>query len=62
MNRGMSIKLVGVKEGPKLLQGYEDAQTQDFIMENHPVFFVDNAQEFLDFTTRLRWLYQRHIP
>lgn len=48
VNRGMSIKLVGVKEGPKLLKGYENAQTQDFIMENHPVFFVDTAQEFLD--------------
>ena len=46
VNRGMSIKLVGVVEGPKLLQGYEDAVTQDFILENHPVFFVDNAVEF----------------
>ncbi len=47
-NRGMSIKLVGVA-GPKILPGFEDAVTQDFLMENNPVFFVDTAQDFLQF-------------
>jgi catalase len=47
--RGMAIKLVGVA-GPKLLEGEEGASTQDFIMQNHPIFFVDTAKDFLDFT------------
>ena len=46
--RGMAVKLVGVP-GKKLLDGEENAQTQDFIMQNHPIFFSDNAQDFLDF-------------
>lgn len=48
--RGMSIKLVGVP-GQKILPGEEQSLTQDFVMENHPVFFVDTAQDFLDFTS-----------
>ena len=44
---GIGIKLFGVP-GPKLL-GKSD--TADFIMQNHAVFFVDNAQEFCEFTT-----------
>lgn len=47
--RGMAVKLVGVP-GRKILLGEEDSLTQDFIMENHPVFFVDTAKDFLDFT------------
>ncbi len=46
--RGMAIKLVGVA-GKKLLNGEEDALTQDFIMQNFPVFFSDTAHDFLDF-------------
>jgi len=46
--RGMAVKLVGVL-GKKILKGEEDAFTQDFVMENHPVFFVNTAQDFLDF-------------
>jgi hypothetical protein len=42
--RGMAIKLVGV-EGPKLL---DETNTQDFIMANHPAFFIDDLQEYLD--------------
>ncbi|MCX6126260.1 MAG: catalase family protein [Proteobacteria bacterium] len=37
--RGMAIKLTGVP-GPKILETEVDAQTQDFIMINHPVFFI----------------------
>ncbi len=44
---GVGIKLFGVP-GPKLLG---DSETADFIMQNHDVFFVDNAEEFCEFTT-----------
>ena len=46
--RGMSSKVVGV-EGKKLLEGFEDAETQDFVMQNHPIFFSRNAEHFLQF-------------
>ena len=39
--RGMAIKLTGVP-GPKILETEVDAQTQDFIMINHPVFFISD--------------------
>lgn len=44
---GIGLKLFGVP-GPKLLG---ESDTADFIMQNHDVFFVDNAQEFCEFTT-----------
>jgi hypothetical protein len=44
---GVGIKLFGV-EGPKLLESY--APTQDFVMQNFDVFFVDNAKEMCEFT------------
>jgi catalase len=45
--RGMAIKLMGV-EGPKLLDSPadKDAQTQDFLMINHPVFFNRDPTEY----------------
>ena len=46
---GFGLKVLTVP-GRKILSGEEDAQTQDFLLQNHPVFFVDNAQEFLEFT------------
>lgn len=46
--RGMAIKLLGVS-GKKILPGEEDATTQDFVMQNYPRFFADDAQDFLDF-------------
>jgi hypothetical protein len=42
---GMAIKLLGV-EGEKLLQREKDAQTQDFIMINAPLFFVSNLADY----------------
>jgi hypothetical protein len=42
--RGMAVKLMGV-QGPKLL---DETDTQDFIMANHPAFFIDDLQEYLD--------------
>jgi len=44
--RGMAIKLTGV-EGEKLLPEEKDAKTQDFIMINHPFFFVDSPRQYL---------------
>ncbi|MEH2253166.1 catalase family protein [Nostoc sp.] len=46
--RGMAIKLLGV-EGEKLLEEERQAQTQDFILINHPVLFLKDAQDSLDF-------------
>lgn len=47
--RGMAIKLMGV-EGKKLLADEIDETTQDFVMINHPVFFIDTAANYLSFT------------
>jgi len=44
---GVGIKLFGV-EGPKALG--EGGDTADLIMQNWPVFFVDNAKEMVEFT------------
>lgn len=44
---GIGIKLFGLP-GPKALG--EDGDTADFIMQNHPVFFVDTAQDMVEFT------------
>ena len=44
---GIGIKLFNVP-GEKFLG---ESNTADFIMQNHDVFFVDNAAEFCEFTT-----------
>jgi hypothetical protein len=49
---GMAIKLMGV-EGKKVLEDQENAQTQDFVMLDHPVFFIRNAEDFAEFFTAL---------
>ena len=41
--RAMAIKLLQV-EGPKLMD--DEQETQDFLLINHPVFFVRDAQGF----------------
>lgn len=46
--RGMAVKLIGVP-GKKLLEDEASAQTQDFVMINHPVFFVRNASDYVGF-------------
>lgn len=64
--RGMAIKVLGV-QGPKLLADEANATTQDFLMINHPVFFVRNAVDYVDFQKSLAttsgavgWLF-RHL-
>ena len=44
--RGMAIKLLDVP-GDKILPEEHDAQTQDFIMINYPVFFIDDSARYL---------------
>ena len=44
---GIGLKLFGVPGETAL---GEDGDTADFIMQNYPVFFVDNAQEMVEFT------------
>ncbi len=46
---GFSVKVLNV-EGAKILAGEEGAGTQDFLTQNHHVFFVDKARDFLEFT------------
>ncbi len=41
---GIGIKLFGVP-GRKILKDDENALTHDFVLQNHDVFFVDNARE-----------------
>lgn len=49
--RGMAIKVLGVP-GKKLLDEEGQANTQDFIMVNHPVFFANDPQRYLSFITK----------
>jgi hypothetical protein len=44
---GIGIKLFGV-EGPKVMEPDQGAGTQDFILQNFPIFFVDNATEMCE--------------
>ena len=45
--RGMAIKLLDVP-GEKILPEERHEQTQDFVMINHPVFFIDDAARYLE--------------
>lgn len=45
---GMAIKLFGVK-GEKILTDEKDAETQDFIVSDMPVFFAKDVQTFAEF-------------
>lgn len=49
--RGMAIKLLEVP-GEKILPDERDARTQDFIMINHPVFFIDDPAHYLKLVQR----------
>jgi hypothetical protein len=46
---GFAVKVLGVP-GVKVQPGEEAALTQDFLTQNHHVFFVDKAKDFLEFT------------
>lgn len=49
--RGMAIKLLGV-QGEKLLA--DEKKTQDFVMINHPVFFIRNLDDYVEFMTAVK--------
>jgi hypothetical protein len=48
MERGMSIKLLGVP-GAKILESERGDTTQDFLMMSHPVFFLKDASDAVPF-------------
>ena len=52
---GMAVKLLGI-EGEKVLGSEKDATTQDFVMIDHPVFFVRNVPDYIPFMENFRWL------
>jgi len=45
---GLAVKVLGI-EGEKVLPGEMDQNTQDFLVQNHDVFFVDTAKDFFEF-------------
>lgn len=60
----MAIKILGVS-GQKILENEKEATTQDFIMINHPVFFVNDGQRYLSFMNDLNshnMIRKLHIP
>src|ERR1700692_686561 len=52
MERGMSIKLMGVP-GTKILESEREDTTQDFVMMSHPVFFLKDAADAVPFFEEL---------
>ncbi len=58
--RGMAIKLLGV-EGEKILEQQKYEKTQDLLLINHPVFFIKNVQDYVDFF-RARQLAKGNLP
>jgi hypothetical protein len=52
MERGMSIKLLGVP-GAKILESERQDTTQDFVMMSHPVFFLKDAADAVPFFQEL---------
>lgn len=62
--RGIAIKVLGVP-GQKILESEKEATIQDFIMINHPVFFVNDGQRYLSFMQDVNsksTLRKLHIP
>jgi hypothetical protein len=52
---GMAIKLVGVP-GEKVLEDEKDATTQDFVLFDHPIFFIRNVADYVPFMRDFRRL------
>ncbi len=46
---GFALKVLGV-DGVKVLPGEENFNTHDFLVQNHHIFFVDTAKDFMEFT------------
>jgi hypothetical protein len=56
---GMAIKLLGVP-GEKLLESEKNAQTQDFLMVNHPVFLTSNLPDYMSLQKNPVWFSATH--
>jgi len=50
--RGAAIKVVGVP-GEKVLEDEKDAVTQDFLLANHPTFFVKDVADYVELITAI---------
>ena len=49
---GFALKVLGVP-GEKLIEGEKHFPTHDFLLQNHHVFFVDTAKDFMEFTASI---------
>ena len=65
--RGMAVKILGVP-GAKMLGDGNETATQDFVMINHPVFFIRNVNDYVGFQEATDaglfstlWWFARHI-
>jgi hypothetical protein len=52
--RGMAVKLLGVTGERNISDVDDEATSQDFVMVNHPVFFVRNAEKYVGFQKALQ--------
>jgi hypothetical protein len=52
--RGMAVKLLGVEGERNLTEADDEKTSQDFVMVNHPVFFVRNAAKYVAFQQALQ--------
>jgi hypothetical protein len=57
---GMAVKLLGV-EGEKVLEDERHATTQDFVMIDHPVFFIRDVADYVPFAEALRRVKQKSV-
>ena len=55
---GMAVKLMGV-EGLKVLNAEATASTHDFVLADHPVFFVRDTEEYVKFTRNFAEMMQK---
>lgn len=51
--RGVALKFMGV-EGEKIMDDYEQAATQDFLLYGSKIFFIKNNADYVDFIKALR--------
>lgn len=49
---GLGIKLLGVP-GEKLIEEEKDAVTQDFVLADHPVFFIPSVSAYVPFSKQI---------
>ncbi|HEX6037323.1 LodA/GoxA family CTQ-dependent oxidase [Longimicrobium sp.] len=56
---GIGIKIFGV-HGHKVMEPDQDATTHDFILQNHDVFFVNNAKDMCEFSRDFNGFVKKH--